>query len=219
MAGCCRQSDVLWKRCCRVGSELFFWSQFAGLPAGCCCFLCNRVYSHFLLLLVTIWIQECKILEDSSPVFIFIFPMHNACLVHFHHCLSGRFYSSLTLPHSKPRPLSESPPSGAPPPELLKTLFTEYLNCLLESGHVVFVSLLSESHLWGPGKSPGNVSPNKLGILFLMWLNSAYCIGRETISGYRSLPVIPERNVIPVSNYSLFQHLDISSICSLCVCV
>lgn len=99
-AGCCRQSDALWNRCCRVGFGLFFWSQFAGFPAGCCCFLCNPVYSDFLLLLVTIWIHECKILEYRSPVFIFIFPMHNACLVHFHHCLRGRFRSSLTLPHS-----------------------------------------------------------------------------------------------------------------------
>lgn len=135
-----------------MGSGLFFWSQFAGFLAGCCCFLCNPVYSDFLLLLLTIWIHECRVLEDRNPVFIFIIPMHNACLVHFHYCLSGRFHFSLTRPHSKPRPSQKAHQAVAPPPELLKTLSTEYLNCLLESGHMVFSSLLSGSHLWGPGK-------------------------------------------------------------------
>lgn len=109
LAGCCRlsHSDILWDRCCRVGSGLFFWSQFAGFLAGCCCFLCNPVYSDFLLLLLTIWTHERRILEDRNPVFR-------------SSTLSSLFKREVPLhPHSPPfqtSPLSESPPSGGPSP-------------------------------------------------------------------------------------------------------
>lgn len=55
------------------------------------------------------------------------------------------------------------------PQGLLKTRPTGYLNCLLESCHVVLPDLLSLFHLWGGGnqKSPRNILLIKTGFLVL----------------------------------------------------
>lgn len=65
------------------------------------------------------------------------------------------------------------------PPGLLKTRPTGYLNCLLESCHVVLPDLLSLFHLWGGGGTknhPGTFYSLKLDFWYLIWFHLDHCV-------------------------------------------
>lgn len=71
---------------------------------------------------------------------------------------------------SKPCCFSESPPNDdSPPPEMLKTTLTGYLNCPQRTDMWVF-SISFPSPLWGLEKSTRKFYPLNLGF-FVIWFD------------------------------------------------
>lgn len=78
-------------------------------------------------------------------------------------CSGGSSALAPLLPIPNPAPQKTSQ-VAAPPLELFKTMPTGYLNYLAESS--LLIIQISLSHVWGLEMSPGNVLPNKPGLLF-----------------------------------------------------
>lgn len=78
-------------------------------------------------------------------------------------CSGGSSELAPLLPIPNPTPQKASQ-VAAPPLELFKTTPTGYLNYLAERS--LLIIQISLSHDWGLEMSPGNVLPNKPGLLF-----------------------------------------------------